>query len=61
MLASQKGSPMQEKKRGSFSCSKFFYSPPQKKSHHFKGGHFLVFQNKVIFNKRKSCFVGSTS
>ena len=32
-----------------------------KKGHHFKGGRFLVFQNKGISNKRKSHFVGSTS
>ena len=33
----------------------------QKKGHNFKGGRFLVFQNKGISNKRKPRFVGSTS
>ena len=58
-MASQKRDQVQEKQRSTFSYSKLF-SPP-KKGHHFKGGHFLVFQNKVISNKKKSHFVESIS
>ena len=55
-----KEEPSARKIEGHFFFFQMFLALP-KKGHHFKGGRFLVFQNKGISNKRKSRFVGSTS
>ena len=55
-----KEEPSARKIEGHFFFFQMLLALP-KKGHHFKGGRFLVFQNKGIFNKRKSRFVGSTS
>ena len=54
-----KEEPNARKIEGHFFFFQIFLALP-KKGHHFKGGHFLVFQNKVISNKKKSHFVWST-
>ena len=55
-----KEEPNAKKIEGHFFFFQMFLALP-KKGHHFKGDLFLVFQNKVISNKRKSRFVGSIS
>ena len=55
-----KEEPNARKIEGHFFFFQMFLALP-KKGHHFKGGRFLVLQNKVISNKKKSHFVGLTS
>ena len=55
-----KEKPSAKKIEGHFFFFQMFLALP-KKGYHFKGGRFLVFQNKGISNKRKSRFVGSNS
>ena len=55
-----KEEPSAKRTKGYFFFFQMFLALP-KKVHHFKEGRFSVFQNKVISNKRKSRFVGSTS
>ena len=55
-----KEEPNAKKIEGHFFFFQMFLALP-KKGHRFKGDLFLVFQNKVISNKRKSRFVGSIS
>ena len=54
-----KEEPNAKKIEGDFFFLQMFLALP-KKGHHFKGDPFLVFQNKVISNKRMSRLWGQS-